>query len=191
MRIISGSQRGRKLLGPRDASVRPALDNIREAVFNILSAGVEGARVLDLFCGVGAFGLEALSRGARRTHFVDNSSGSLAILSRNIELLGFDAFSSVEQGDAYGFSSADASAYDLVFADPPFPVFKEAAGAARVFEMVERVLFEEPGPERTTMVLRLPSWFRQEPPFKVEDRRVYGESAVLFLSSSGDVSGSS
>ena len=191
MRIISGSQRGRKLLGPRDASVRPALDNIREAVFNILSAGVEGARVLDLFCGVGAFGLEALSRGARRTHFVDNSSGSLAILSRNIELLGFDAFSSVEQGDAYGLSSADASAYDLVFADPPFPVFKEEAGAARVFEMVQRVLFEGPGPERATMVLRLPSWFRQEPPFKVEDRRVYGESAVLFLSSSGDVSGSS
>mgnify|MGYP003307270291 FL=1 len=191
MRIISGSQRGRKLLGPRDASVRPALDNIREAVFNILSAGVEGARVLDLFCGVGAFGLEALSRGARRTHFVDNSSGSLAILCRNIELLGFDAFSSVEQGDAYGLSSADASAYDLVFADPPFPVFKEEAGAARVFEMVQRVLFEEPGPERATMVLRLPSWFRQEPPFKVEDRRVYGESAVLFLSSSGDVSGSS
>ena len=191
MRIISGSQRGRKLLGPRDSSVRPALDSIREAVFNILSSEVEGSRVLDLFCGVGAFGLEALSRGARRAHFVDNSSGSLAILGRNIELLGFDAFSSVERGDAYGFSADTAAAYDLVFADPPFPVFKEEAGASQVFDLARRIFFDAPGSERKTMVLRLPSWFRQELPFEVKDRRVYGESAVLFLSSSGEASGSS
>lgn len=191
MRIISGSQRGRKLLGPRDSSVRPALDSVREAVFNILSSEVEGARVLDLFCGIGAFGLEALSRGARKAHFVDNSSDSLAILRRNIELLGFDAFVSVEQGNAYGFHDSADAVYDLIFADPPFRVFKQEGGAERVFSMAERLLCPEPGREKRTMVLRLPSWYRQEPPFRVDDRRVYGESVVLFLSTPGDASGSS
>ena len=179
------------MLGPRDSSVRPALDSVREAVFNILSSEVEGALVLDLFCGVGAFGLEALSRGARKVHFVDNSSGSLVILRRNIELLGFDAFVSVEQGDAYGFHESADAVYDLIFADPPFPVFKEEAGAERVFSMAERLLRPEPGREKRTMVLRLPSGYRQEPPLRVDDRRVYGESAVLFLSTPGDASGSS
>ena len=181
------------MLGPRDSSVRPALDSVREAVFNILysEVEVEGARVLDLFCGVGAFGLEALSRGARSGYFVDNSSSSLSILRRNIELLGFDAFASVEQADAYGFRESSAAACDLVFADPPFPVFKEEAGAERVFTMAQRLLCPEPGREKRTMVLRLPSWYREEPPLEVDDRRVYGESAVLFLSTSGDSSGSS
>ena len=190
MRIISGSQRGRKLRGPRGSSARPALDSIREAVFNILSSQVEGARVLDLFCGVGAFGLEALSRGARTGHFGDNSPASLAVLQRNIELLGFAAFVSVEQRDAYGFGDCAEAAYDLIFVDPPFPVFKEEAGAERVFTMAQRLLSPQPGSTKRTMVLRLPSWYRQEPPLRTDDRRVYGRSAVLFLSSTGEASGS-
>lgn len=193
MRIISGSQRGRKLLGPRDSSVRPALESTRESVFTILGERVEGVGVLDLFCGVGAFGLEALSRGARRAFFVDNSPGSLKILQRNIELLGFEAFAAVEQADAYRFAlpaSGEADSPGLIFSDPPFPVFKEEAGAQRVFSMVESLLSSLPAPAAATMVLRLPSWFRGELPFTVKDRRDYGESTVAFLSSA-DFSGGS
>ena len=171
MRIISGSQRGRKLLGPRDSSVRPALDSTRESVFTILGERVEGVGVLDLFCGVGAFGLEALSRGARRALFVDNSPGSLKILQRNIELLGFEAFTTVEQADAYRFAlppSGEADSPGLIFSDPPFPVFKEKEGAQRVFSMVESLLSSLPAPAAATMVLRLPSWFRGEIPFTVK-----------------------
>ena len=193
MRIISGSQRGRKLLGPRDSSVRPALDSTREAVFSILGERVEGTGVLDLFCGVGAFGLEALSRGARRAYFVDNSPGSLKILQRNIELLGFEAFATVEQADAYRFAlprSGEPVSPGLIFSDPPFPVFKEEDGAERVFSMVDRLLSSLPAQTAATMVLRMPTWFRGKVPFRVEDRRDYGESTVVFLSST-DFSGGS
>ncbi len=186
MRIISGSQRGRKLLGPRDSSVRPALESTRESIFNILGERVEGGRVLDLFCGVGAFGLEALSRGARRALFVDNSAGSLKILERNVELLGFEAFVTVEQADAYRYAlppAGEAGSPDLIFSDPPFPVFKEEAGAGRVFSMVENLLSSLPPSAAAIMVLRLPSWYRGELPFALEDRRDYGESTVVFLSS--------
>lgn len=193
MRIISGSQRGRKLLGPRDSSVRPALDSTREAVFSILGERVEGTGVLDLFCGVGAFGLEALSRGARRAYFVDNSPGSLKILQRNIELLGFEAFATVEQADAYRFAlpgSGEPVSPGLIFSDPPFPVFKEEDGAQRVFSMVDRLLSSLPAQAAATMVLRMPTWFRGKVPFRVEDRRDYGESTVVFLSAT-DFSGGS
>ena len=193
MRIISGSQRGRKLLGPRDSSVRPALDSTREAVFSILGERVEGTGVLDLFCGVGAFGLEALSRGARRAYFVDNSPGSLKILQRNIELLGFEAFATVEQADAYRFAlprSGEPVSPGLIFSDPPFPVFKEEDGAERIFSMVDRLLSSLPAQTAATMVLRMPTWFRGKVPFRVEDRRDYGESTVVFLSST-DFSGGS
>ena len=190
MRIISGSQRGRKLLGPKDSSVRPALDSTREAVFSILGERVEGVEVLDLFCGVGAFGLEALSRGARRAYFVDNSPGSLKILQRNIELLGLEAFATVEQADAYRFVLPPSVSPGLIFSDPPFPVFKEQPGTQRVFSMVDRLLSSLPEQAPATMVLRLPSWFRGEVPFSVEDRRDYGESTVAFLSSTDFPGGS-
>ncbi|MEC7923229.1 MAG: RsmD family RNA methyltransferase [Planctomycetota bacterium] len=193
MRIISGSQRGRKLLGPRDSSARPALDSTREAVFSILGERVEGVEVLDLFCGVGAFGLEALSRGARRTQFVDSSPASLKILQRNIELLGFEAFTTVEQADAYRFAlppPGESASPGLIFSDPPFPVFKEEPGAQRVFSMVDRLLSSLPAQATATMVLRIPSWFRGEVPFRVEDRRDYGGSTLVFLSST-DFSGAS
>ena len=117
---------------------------------------VEGSRVLDLFCGVGAFGLEALSRGARRAHFVDNSSGSLAILGRNIELLGFDAFSSVERGDAYGElgSILTAAGYNEV-AEAAWcgdsltrqaAVFQDPQGVGEVpGQLIDRIFLQRPG----------------------------------------------
>jgi 16S rRNA (guanine966-N2)-methyltransferase len=187
MRIIGGAQRGRKLLPPTDRSIRPALDRIREAIFSVVGDRIERASVLDLFAGVGAFGLESLSRGARRVHFVDASRGSISILRKNVSQLGYDAFSTIDCADAFtmpdvatGFGIDPKTSYDLIFLDPPFPLFKEPEGAARVFGRVSdlRAAFTE-----ACIVLRQPKWYRQEPPFESFDKRTYGESTVLFLSS--------
>ena len=187
MRIIGGAQRGRKLLPPTDRSIRPALDRIREAIFSVVGDRVERARVLDLFAGVGAFGLESLSRGARRVHFVDASKGSISILRKNVSQLGYGALSTIDCADAFtmpdvatGFGIDPATPYDLVFLDPPFPLYKDAEGAARVFDRVSdlRDAFAD-----AYIVLRQPKWYRQAPPFEQFDKRTYGESSVLFFGS--------
>ena len=86
MRVITGTARGRKLAEPKDASVRPTTDMVKEAIFSILQFDVPGRRVLDLFAGSGQLGIEALSRGARECVFVDNSPASLALVRKNLEL---------------------------------------------------------------------------------------------------------
>ena len=85
MRVVAGRYRGKKLLSPADDSVRPTTDRIKETVFNILQWEVEGARVLDLFAGSGALGIECLSRGAEEVVFVDKSPSSVALIKENLK----------------------------------------------------------------------------------------------------------
>lgn len=128
MRIISGSARGRKLLAPGQRfgdTIRPTSDRAREAIFNILAARVVRARVLDLFAGTGALGLEALSRGASWAVFVDGRRSVTELIQRNITLCGFSERATVLQRDlARGFSFLTAMQplpeFDLVFIDPPY-----------------------------------------------------------------------
>jgi len=185
MRIIGGAQRGRKLLPPADRSIRPALDRIREAIFNVIGDRVERASVLDLFAGVGAFGLESLSRGARHVRVVDASRGSVAILRKNVSHLGYGAFSTVERADAFttpdvatGDGADVEMAYDLIFLDPPFPLFKDADEAARIFTRVREL---REAFEGALIVLRQPKWYRGRPLPDPSDMRDYGESSVFFL----------
>jgi 16S rRNA (guanine966-N2)-methyltransferase len=109
-------------VAPRGAATRPTSDRVREALFSILGSGlVEGARVLDLFAGSGALGIEALSRGASRATFVDSSSAATAAVRRNLDALGIEA--EVRRQDALAYlrsASRDARQYDLVFLDPPY-----------------------------------------------------------------------
>jgi 16S rRNA (guanine966-N2)-methyltransferase len=86
VRIISGYARGLKLRAPHGQAIRPTSDRAREALFSIIGNRIRGARVLDLFAGTGAFGLEALSRGARHVTFVDNNPEALALITKNIQL---------------------------------------------------------------------------------------------------------
>lgn len=128
MRIISGSARGRKLLAPGRRFgdlIRPTSDRAREAIFNILAARVAGARVLDLFAGTGALGLEALSRGAARALFVDGQRSVIELIERNVALCGFSDRATVVQKDlarglAFLTASQPAGGFDLVFLDPPY-----------------------------------------------------------------------
>src|SRR5690242_5409812 len=120
MRVVAGRYGSRTLVAPQGSSTRPTSDRVREALFSILGS-IEGHRVLDLFAGSGALGIEALSRGAAETAFVDSSSAALAALRRNLDALGVEA--EVRRQDALAYlrsASRDARLYDLVFLDPPY-----------------------------------------------------------------------
>jgi 16S rRNA (guanine966-N2)-methyltransferase len=129
MRIIGGERRGLKLAdvgaGDPGAHLRPTSDRVREAIFNLLTNGphgnpVTGARVLDLFAGTGALGLEALSRGAARVAFVDDGAASRALLQRNIDLMRAMETTDVWRRDATRMGPNRGPGYDLVFLDPPY-----------------------------------------------------------------------
>jgi 16S rRNA (guanine(966)-N(2))-methyltransferase RsmD len=120
MRVVAGRFGGRSLIAPRGSSTRPTSDRVREALFSILGS-VDGDRVLDLFAGSGALGIEALSRGAGEVSFVDSSSAAVAAVRRNLDALRVEA--EVRRQDALAYlrsASRDARQYDLVFLDPPY-----------------------------------------------------------------------
>ena len=121
LRIVAGEFGGRRLRVPDDRRVRPTADRVREAWFSILGGSVGGARVLDLFAGSGALGLEALSRGAAHADFVELAAGSLVALRANVDALGVTDRVTVHRGDALRFAaSAAPRAYDIALADPPY-----------------------------------------------------------------------
>jgi 16S rRNA (guanine966-N2)-methyltransferase len=126
MRIVGGTRKGRSLVAPAGRATRPTSDRVREAIFNILAHGVadfslDGARVLDLFAGTGAMGLEALSRGARFCQFVDNSAEARGLIRRNADELGLIGHCKIWRRDATKLGPcAPQPPYDLVFLDPPY-----------------------------------------------------------------------
>ena len=133
MRVIAGSVGGRRLVAPPGATTRPTSDRVREALFSILGPPPEGARVLDLFAGAGALGIEALSRGAAAAVFVDSSRAAWRCLRRNLEDLGLVEVSEIHLGDAVRFAERLAreaagtsrAPFHWIFLDPPY-----AAGLA-------------------------------------------------------------
>ena len=121
MRIIAGRWKGRRLNAPRGRDVRPTSDRLRESWMGALGEDVDGARVLDLFAGSGALGLEALSRGASSVVFVERSRGALSTLRANVELLDAKSEVTIVTGDAIAFAEGlEGGAYDLALADPPY-----------------------------------------------------------------------
>lgn len=118
MRIVAGKYRGRKLTPPSDDSVRPTTDRIKETVFNILQWDVEGARVLDLFAGSGALGIECLSRGAAEVVFADKSPASVALIRQNLK--GIEGSYRVLTADFMGVLRSADGRFDLIFIDPPY-----------------------------------------------------------------------
>ena len=122
MRVIAGSAKGRRL-GPVPPGVRPVADRVREGLFSSLGDAVAGARVLDLFAGTGALGIEALSRGAVRATFVDASRGATRVIAENLRRTGLEDRGTVEGGDALRRLMRDGNAterFDVVFVDPPY-----------------------------------------------------------------------
>ena len=121
MRIIAGKFAGRDLTSPRDFRVRPTAEHVRGAVLDMLAADLPKARVLDLFAGTGALGLEAISRGAHSADFVETRPSSLHALKANIALLRMRDRTRVFKRDAVPFAAAiKPGAYDIAFVDPPY-----------------------------------------------------------------------
>lgn len=129
MRIIAGSLKGRRL-APVKGHIRPTGSKVREAVFNILGDAVADARVLDLFAGTGALGIEALSRGAREAVFVDDNPEALKVLRRNLEHLGLldrTRVLPISVRQALKKLAVQGEDFDLAFLDPPYGGEKAAA----------------------------------------------------------------
>lgn len=125
MRIVGGRFKGRALKGPSSQAVRPTSDRLRESLFNILAHGydnaVEGARVIDLFAGTGALGLEAISRGASFALLVDDGAEARALIRANVEALGLGGVTRIFRRDARKLGAMPPGApYTLAFLDPPY-----------------------------------------------------------------------
>jgi 16S rRNA (guanine966-N2)-methyltransferase len=168
IRIIAGDFKGRRLKTPASDAVRPTADRVREAWFSILQRAIRGARVLDLYAGSGALGLEALSRGAVSADFVEVRRASLAALKANITTLKVADRVTVHRVDALKFAEQlQPGQYDVVFADPPYAT-DAAARLVAQFRIVQfgRVLSIEHPVDR---------------PIPGDDTRRYGDTAVTLV----------
>jgi 16S rRNA (guanine(966)-N(2))-methyltransferase RsmD len=141
MRIIAGAAKGRRLSGPDTTSTRPVTDRVREAVFSMIGDWVVDASVLDLYAGSGSFGLEALSRGARRVTFVENGKRAIDALRANIQVVSLGG--TLVDADVRRFLLDAHGSYDLVFVDPPWALSSSDLGDD--LSALDRIL--EPGAE--------------------------------------------
>jgi 16S rRNA (guanine966-N2)-methyltransferase len=172
VRVIAGTYKGRRLQAPAGLDTRPTSDRVREALFSILGARVEDARVLDLFAGSGALGIEALSRGARSATFVDSAAPAIRAVGANLEALGADAV--VVRAEARRFlggASRSARQYDLVFLDPPYRL--AAALGGELSEALRAVL--APG---AAVVAESDRRAPLEVDLPLEDERRYGDTLI-------------
>ena len=171
MRIVAGQWRGRRIEAPPGRSVRPTLDRVREAWMSILQRNIPGARVLDLFAGSGALGLEALSRGAAWADLVENDPSTLRVLQKNIDLLAAGPAVTVHRADALRFAEKLAGrSYDIAVADPPY-----AGGAAA---KLATLWLERP----FARILSIEHDAQERLPGTGDTRR-YGSSAITFYRS--------
>lgn len=181
MRVVGGEFRGRTLAGPNGSDIRPTTDRTRESLFNVLTHAypdvLPGARVLDLFAGTGALGIEALSRGAAFCLFVDSGAQARALLRRNVEALALQGRTKIFRRDAADLGDTGAIApFTLIFADPPYRkgLGGKALAAARAGGWL--------APEALCVVEEAAGApFDPGPGFVAVDERAHGETSLRFL----------
>lgn len=183
MRIVGGNFKGRAIAAPQGRDTRPTSDRARESIFNVLahadwSPGIEGRRVLDLFAGSGALGLEAMSRGAAFALFVETESAARGAIRDNIEALGLFGTTRIHRRDATDLGVKPAGLgdpFDLVFLDPPYGKGLGERALARLGEggwiTPEALIMLEVGAEDTPQLAA----------FETLDERGYGAAKVFFL----------
>jgi 16S rRNA (guanine966-N2)-methyltransferase len=188
LRIIGGRARGRRLQTPSKSSaknscqlIRPTADRAREALFNIIGREVENATVLDLYAGTGALGLEALSRSAERSVFVDNNLHAIQVINSNIELCGFSERAivfkrDISQGLSFLTKQLPGLTFSIIFIDPPYRkglslgILHELAKSNLLFPDALVVVEEDAVTELPTQVAEL----------KLVDQRKYGDTGFWF-----------
>ncbi|MCP4837496.1 MAG: methyltransferase [Phycisphaera sp.] len=163
LKILGGQYRSRILESPPDSDVtRPITARVKESVFNLLRGWFDDASVLDLFAGVGTIGLEAVSRGATDVVMIEQDRRTAAILRFNVDELGCGESATVVQADAFG-PAALAQAprdCDVVFLDPPYPLWRDEATRGRIIELAVRC--RTVMKEKSFLVLRIPEEFSSE-----------------------------
>jgi len=182
MRIVAGKFRGKAITSPKGAKIRPTSDRVRESMFNILSSRLgpafEGVRVLDLFAGTGALGLEALSRGASRAIFVDTGIEARGLIRDHIQSFGVAGQAKLLKRNATSLGSVEGfKPFSLIFLDPPY---NQGLGDKALISLRDggwlvggaTLVLEE----RASVPIDLPD------NFAVDDTRKYGDTNVHFLS---------
>ena len=182
MRIVAGKFKGRALATPKDQTTRPTGDRVRESLFNILAHGVpdfqlEGARVLDLFAGTGALGLEALSRGAKYCLFIENAPSARGLIRTNVEALHLTGVTKIWRRDATALGPpGNMGEFDLIFADPPYG---QGLGEAALREVVEKGWIRPGGiavlEESADSAPEIPEGYDEI------DRRRYADTQIVIL----------
>lgn len=179
MRVIGGTARGRTLKSIPGKGTRPITDRVKEALFNILAGEVEGARVLDLFGGTGAVGIEALSRGAAHATFVEISPRAYRVLRENLRLTGLEGRAKTVRGDAFVFlRGTPETPFDIVYVAPP-----QYRGMWRkALEAID----ERPDwvAEDGVVIVQIDPREREETAlrhFTLEEERRYGDTLLMFF----------
>lgn len=184
MRVIAGSAGGIRLDVPK-TDVRPTMDRVKAAIFSSLGGDIIGARVLDLFAGTGALGIEALSRGAASALFVDQDSAAIAVIERNLARTKLEG--RVRKQDVFAFlrSAQTREPFRIVLADPPYEKTKSGGEFTRLL-LQDAQLADLLEPSGIFVLEKRPS--EQMPPmalWNVTRARAYGSTEVLFLQRAG------
>jgi 16S rRNA (guanine(966)-N(2))-methyltransferase RsmD len=188
LRIISGTAKGRKLHTPSNSRIRPTSDRAKEALFNILASHcgtLAGFRILDIFAGTGNLGIEALSRGASQVVFIDNHNESVALIKKNLVLTGFNKNANIinlEALSALNSLEKSSLSFQIIFLDPPYQVgltekILKHLSSSSLIDSNSIIVAEFSVKEKIPLVYNELREF---------DRRVYGDTALSFLSLSVD-----
>ncbi len=185
MRIISGSFKGKKIFQPKDNKTRPLKDLVKESIFNIIShsnkftINLNKSNILDLFSGVGSFGIECLSRGAKKVVFVENYSEALVILKKNLNSLKSVKNYEILEKDAYSIDrlSIINDKFDLIFLDPPF---KDRNSSNLLIRISEKKLLNKNGLVILHVHINENELHLQN--FEIVEEKNYGMSKIIFLS---------
>jgi len=188
MRIIAGIHRTRQIEAPEGLLTRPMTDRVRENLFNLLGDTVVNATVLDLFCGSGALGIEALSRGATRVTFVDTDLAAVNVVETNCKRLGLEKQARILRRDVLRpgpwIRPVGAKDYALIFIDPPYKMSAEPGGQAQLAAMVEAIAGLECVARGALAMIRVERNTRITLPwagFEFSDQRSYGTTTLCLM----------
>lgn len=179
MRIVGGKYRGRTLSDFSGRDIRPTADKVRESLFNIIQFSVQGCRFLDLFCGTGAMGIEALSRGAGYVAFNDNAKDSIKLLKNNLGKLKITDNYEISYTDALRFLESCTLKFDFIYIDPPYRSglgVQAVEKAAGILKEGGRIIFEDEKPFSGFLA-----------GLTVTDERKYGRVYLTFFAKETDV----
>ena len=183
LRVIAGEHKGRTIRSIKSSGTRPTSDKVREAIFSSLAETTRGARVLDLYAGSGAFGIEALSRGADSATFVDEDPDAVEVIEDNLSSIGLTSRSKLLRSPVQTFlASSSKDVYDLVFLDPPYD---SGLPWQEVVELRDAGLL---APRAVLVVETAKRHLPCDPPlgFALKASRSYGDTAVIYLTQEVD-----